>query len=143
LKRSNPRSGRADPARGSLECSRGSSRHDAALGTLDLALAVAADTDQHGYDAVLYRQQGDVVLAAKPGREGDAEALFERALEIARSQQARGFELRAATSLARLWRDQGRHEEARALLEPVYAWFSEGFDTSDLIEAKALLHELY
>jgi predicted ATPase len=68
-------------------------------------------------------------------------AHFERALEVARAQQARSWELRAATSLARLWRDQGWRAEARDLLEPVYGWFTEGFDTLDLKEAKTLLKE--
>jgi predicted ATPase len=69
-------------------------------------------------------------------------ARYHRALAIAREQGARSFELRAATSLARLWRDQGKRAEARDLLAPVYAWFTEGFDTRDLVEAKALLAEL-
>jgi predicted ATPase len=72
----------------------------------------------------------------------EAEALFGQALEIARRQEARTFELRAATSRARLWQRQGKREAARALLAPVYAWFTEGFHTRDLIEAKALLEEL-
>ena len=67
---------------------------------------------------------------------------YERALAIAREQGARSFELRAATSLARLWRDQGKRAEAHDLLAPVYGWFTEGFDTRDLIEAKSLLEEL-
>jgi predicted ATPase len=67
---------------------------------------------------------------------------FERALAIARKQQARSWELRAATSMARLWRDQGKRDEARELLVPVHGWFTEGFDTRDLKEAKALLDEL-
>jgi predicted ATPase len=65
-----------------------------------------------------------------------------RAIEVARSQQTRTFELRAAMSLARLWRDQGKPQQARDLLAPVYGWFTEGFDTRDLKEAKALLEEL-
>ena len=71
-----------------------------------------------------------------------AEAYFERALAVVRQQQAKSWELRAATSLARLWRDQGKREEARDLLAPVYGRFTEGFDTLDLKEAKALLDEL-
>jgi len=71
--------------------------------------------------------------AAKP------EAYFERALQIAREQRAKSWELRSAMSMARLWRDQGMPEQARALLAPIYGWFSEGFDTRDLKEAKALL----
>ena len=71
-----------------------------------------------------------------------AQAYFERALAVARAQQAKSWELRAATSLARLWRDQGERDAARDLLAPVYGWFTEGFDTLDLKQAKALLDEL-
>ena len=71
-----------------------------------------------------------------------AEKCFERALAIARDQQAKSWELRTAMSMARLWRDQGRPQQARELLAPVYGWFTEGFDTRDLKEAKALLEEL-
>jgi predicted ATPase len=71
-----------------------------------------------------------------------AEACFERALAVARQQQAKSWELRAAVSIARLWRDQGKSRQARELLGPVYGWFAEGFDTRDLKEAKALLEEL-
>lgn len=67
---------------------------------------------------------------------------FQRSLAIARRQEAKSFELRAATSLALLWRDQGRQDEARELLAPIFGWFTEGFDMPDLIEAKALLEEL-
>ena len=70
------------------------------------------------------------------------EAYFERALAVAREQQAKSWELRAAMSMARLWRDQGKRDEARELLAPVYGWFTEGFDTLDLKQAKALLDEL-
>jgi predicted ATPase len=72
----------------------------------------------------------------------DSEVAFNQALQLARQQQARSWELRAATSLARLWGEQGRHAEARELLAPVYRWFTEGFDTADLKEAKALLEAL-
>jgi predicted ATPase len=71
-----------------------------------------------------------------------AETHFERALAVARAQQSKSWELRAAMSLARLWRDQGKVQQARELLAPVYGWFTEGFDTRDLKEAKALLEEL-
>ena len=71
-----------------------------------------------------------------------AEAYFERALVVARVHQAKSWELRASMSMARLWRDQGKRDEARDLLTPVYGWFTEGFDTLDLKEAKALLDEL-
>jgi predicted ATPase len=71
-----------------------------------------------------------------------AEAYFERALAVARQQQAKSWELRASISMARLWRDQGKVQQARDLLAPVYGWFTEGFDTRDLKEAKALLDEM-
>jgi predicted ATPase len=72
----------------------------------------------------------------------EVEAYFERALAIAHGQSAKAFELRAAISLARLWRDQGKRDQARDLLAPVYNWFTEGFDTPDLMDAKALLDQL-
>ena len=71
-----------------------------------------------------------------------AEAYFDRALVIARQQQAKSWELRAAVSMARLWREQGKRDEARDLLAPVYGWFTEGFDTLDLKEGRALLDEV-
>jgi predicted ATPase len=72
----------------------------------------------------------------------EAEALFGRSLEIARRQEAKTFELRTATGLARLWQRQGKRDDARALLQPVYCWFTEGFDTRDLRDATTLLDEL-
>jgi class 3 adenylate cyclase/predicted ATPase len=112
-----------------------------AQGTVATALAVAAQTGQPYFDAGLHRLDGDLLLATG-GPADEAAARYHRALAIAREQGARSFELRAATSLARLWRDQGKRAEARDLLAPVYAWFTEGFDTRDLIDAKALLDEL-
>ena len=85
---------------------------------------------------------GEIALISPTPNAAKAEAYFERGLAIARQQQAKSWELRAATSLARLWRDQGKREAARELLAPVYGWFTEGFDTRDLKEAKALLDEL-
>jgi predicted ATPase len=82
-----------------------------------------------------------VLLSGEPDI-ARAEKYFERALAIARQQQAKSLELRAAMSMARLRREQGKHNEARCLLAPVYGWFTEGFDTPDLKEAKALLDEL-
>jgi predicted ATPase len=82
-----------------------------------------------------------ILKVSDPG-EAKAETSFERALAIARQQQAKSWELRAAMSLARLWRDQGKKQQARELLAPVYALFTEGFDTRDLKEAKLLLHTL-
>ena len=93
-------------------------------------------------EAEVYRVAGEIALLAPDHDTTDAELSFERALKIARAQQARSLELRAAMSLARLFRDQGRRSEARGLLAPVYGWFTEGFDTLDLKEAKALLKEL-
>jgi predicted ATPase len=81
------------------------------------------------------------LLSAEPDV-AKAESYFERALAVAREQQAKSWELRAAMSMARLWRDRGKRDEARDLLAPVYGWFTEGFDTLDLKEAKALLAEL-
>jgi class 3 adenylate cyclase/tetratricopeptide (TPR) repeat protein len=112
-----------------------------AQGTVAAALAVAAQTSQPHWDAELHRLDGDLLLAIG-GPADEAAARYHRALAIAREQGARSLELRSATSLARLWRDQGKRAEARDLLAPVYATFTEGFDTRDLIEAKALLEEL-
>ena len=93
-----------------------------------------------------YARQRSIAWPAKlPSPTPDAAkaaSYFERALAVAREQQAKSWELRAAMSMARLWRDQGKREEARELLAPVYGWFTEGFDTLDLKEAKALLDEL-
>jgi predicted ATPase len=92
-----------------------------------------------------HARQGPDSLQALLRRADDresAEACFQQALTIARRQQAKSWELRAATSLSRLWQQQGKRAEARALLAPIYGWFTEGFDTADLQEAKALLEEL-
>ena len=92
--------------------------------------------------AELHRLQGEVLLGMSGGSRERAESCFRRGLQLARDQKAKSLELRSATSLARLWRDQGKHTEARALLTPVYGWFTEGFDTPDLKEAAALLDDL-
>jgi hypothetical protein len=112
-----------------------------ARATVATGFAVAAQTGQAYFDADLHRLDGDLLLAIG-GPVDEAAARYHRALAIAREQGARSLELRAATSLARLWRDQGKRAEARDLLAPLYAWFTEGFDTRDLIDAKALLEEL-
>jgi predicted ATPase len=117
-------------------------QHAEALNTVESGLAVAAATGQHFQDASLHCLKGELLLATEPANAAEAEALFQRALDIARAQEAKSFELRPGMSLARLWRDQGRSADARALLAPIYAWFTEGFDTGDLREAKALLEEL-
>jgi predicted ATPase len=113
-----------------------------AMIALQAALAISEQTGQPLLDAEFYRARGELVLAAPDGGPAQAESFFRRALEIAQAQEARSLELRAAMSLARLLRTQERADEARALLTPLYAWFTEGFDTSDLREAKALLEEL-
>jgi predicted ATPase len=102
--------------------------------------------ERRGSDATwepeVHRLMGDLLLRGYPSAADRAEASYRRAIERARSQEAKSWELRAATSLARLWHDQGKRTEARALLAPIYGWFTEGFDTLDLKEAKALLEEL-
>jgi len=112
------------------------------LATLETAFATSERTGQRWFDAEAHRTAGEIAMLSPEGNLWKAQAHFERALEIARAQQAHLWELRAATSLARLWRDQGRRTEARDLLAPVYCWFTEGFDTPDLNEARALLDEL-
>jgi len=116
-------------------------RHGEALGALELGVAQAEGMGQHYYDAELYRIKAEILLDSDGDAEG-AEAFFGESLDIARRQGAKTFELRSAISLARLWQRQGKRDAARALLSPVYAWFTEGFDTRDLISAKALLEEL-
>ena len=117
-------------------------RHEEALGALGLGVARAEQQGQHFYDAELHRLRADILLDRDGNAAEEAEALFHQALEIARRQEAKTFELRAATSLARLRQRQGKRDAARDLLAPVYEWFIEGFDTRDLKEAKALLEEL-
>jgi predicted ATPase len=92
--------------------------------------------------AEAYRLQGELLLRQATPDAAQAEACFQQALAVARRQQAKSWELRAAMSLSRLWQQQGKQAEARALLAPVYGWFTEGFDTADLQEAKALLAAL-
>jgi class 3 adenylate cyclase/predicted ATPase len=106
------------------------------------ALDHVAQTGIVYYEAELHRLEGELRLRLEAADEQRAEASFRRALEIARQQQAKSWELRAATSLARLWGEHGRRAEARELLGPVYGWFTEGFDTADLKNAKALLDQL-
>ena len=99
-------------------------------------------TKQKWCEAEVHRLAGEIALMSPEPDAVKAEGHFERALAVARAQQAKSFELRAAMSMARLWRDQGKRDEARERLAPVYGWFTEGFDTLDLKRAKALLHEL-
>jgi predicted ATPase len=113
-----------------------------ALAALDDALAKVAVSGAKGWDAEIYRLRGEIVGRLPYPDPAKAEDSFCTALAIAREQGTRGYELRAAMSLARLWREQGRRADARDLLAPLYSAFTEGFDTPDLKEAKALLDEL-
>jgi predicted ATPase len=106
------------------------------------AITVVESTREKWCEAEVHRTAGDIELMPPAPDATTAQAHFERALGVARSQQAKSWELRAATSLARLWRDQGKRDEARNVLAPVFGWFTEGFDTHDLKEAKALLDAL-
>jgi tetratricopeptide (TPR) repeat protein len=115
---------------------------DDARGRLDEALAAVESSGERWCEADILRMAGEIELMSPERDERKAQSWFERSIEVAHAQQARSWELRAATSLARLWRDQGRSVEARNLLAPVYGWFTEGFDTLDLSEAKALLDGL-
>jgi predicted ATPase len=99
-------------------------------------------TKERWWEAEVNRIAGEIALRVTEPNLAKAEAHFEHALAVARTQRAKSWELRAAVSLARLWRDQGKVQQARELLAPVYGWFTEGFDTRDLKEAKALLEEL-
>ncbi|HET7666370.1 MAG TPA: hypothetical protein VFK56_09925, partial [Mycobacterium sp.] len=115
---------------------------DAGLRALDEALDWVRRNDERLYLAEVHRIRGELLLRQPVSDPAEAETRFEQALAVARDQEAKSWELRAAMSLARLWLCEGRRDEARQLLAPVYAWFTEGFDTADLIEAKALLNEL-
>jgi predicted ATPase len=120
----------------------------AEIGAIENALAILNDTladtertGRHHFDVELHRLRGEFLIRKTPS-DAAAELAFMRAIEVARNQQTRTFALRASMSLARLWRDQGKVQQARELLAPVYGWFTEGFDTRDLKEAKALLEQL-
>jgi len=112
------------------------------LHVLTEALAVMDSIEEHYYEAELCRLKGALLLMHSAEQDAEAEACFQQALAVARRQQAKSLELRAAMSLARLWQQQGKRDEARALLAPIYGWFTEGFDTADLQEAKVLLDAL-
>ena len=117
------------------------------LTVLAEARALVRKTEERFWEAELYRLTGELLLAQDDTQDtgqklAEVETCFRQALAIARQQQAKSLELRAAMSLSRLWQQQGKRAEAQALLTPVYGWFTEGFDTADLQEAKALLEEL-
>jgi predicted ATPase len=115
---------------------------EAGLEALAEALTLADKTSERWYEPELYRLKGELLLQQTSDNQADAETCFQHAIAIAQNQQAKSFELRATTSLAKLWQQQGKRQEAHDLLAPVYNWFTEGFDTADLKDAKALLDEL-
>jgi TOMM system kinase/cyclase fusion protein len=112
------------------------------LAVLTEALTLMDTTGERWYEPELYRLKGELLLQLSSDNQAEAENCFQQAITVARSQQAKSLELRAATSLARLWHQQGKRQEAHDLLAPVYHWFTEGFDTADLQDAKALLDVL-
>ena len=114
----------------------------AGLQVLAEAVTLMATTEMRWWEAEVSRLQGELLLHLPSPDVPQAEAAFRRALDVARRQQAKALELRAALSLARLWQGQGQPTAARQLLAEIYGWFTEGFDTADLQEAKALLAEL-
>jgi predicted ATPase len=105
-------------------------------------MSMIETTRERWFEAEGNRIAGEIALKSAAMGPAKAQAYFELALSVARQQQAKSWEFRAAMSMARLWRDQGKRDEARGLLAPVYGWFTEGFDTRDLKEAKVLLDEL-
>jgi predicted ATPase len=102
-------------------------------------MTAAETTKQTLWEPEIHRTAGEIALMSPKLDAAKAEAYFWRAISVARAQEAKSWELRAATSLARLWRDQGKRDKAHDLLSPIYRWFTEGFDTLDLKEAKTLL----
>jgi predicted ATPase len=107
------------------------------------AITAMETTKERWCEAEVNRNAGEIALKSPEPDAAKAEVYFERALAVARKQQAKSWELRAATSKARLYRDKGKRDEARELLAPVYGWFTDGFDALDLKAAKALLDELH
>jgi predicted ATPase len=112
------------------------------LEALTEALATLDQSEARLWEAELYRLRGELLLQQKVAQAEEAELCFQQGLVVARRQQARSWELRAATSLSRLWQQQGKRAAAYELLAPVFGWFTEGFNTADLREAKALLDAL-
>jgi class 3 adenylate cyclase/predicted ATPase len=125
-------------ARGDAEIA----QFDAATRCIGETMTAVETAKERWCEAEVHRIAGEIALLSPERDVAKAEVYFERALGVARAQQAKSWELRAAMSMARLWRDQGKRNEARELLAPIYGWFTEGFDTLDLKEAKALLDEL-
>jgi predicted ATPase len=117
-------------------------RFDDGLSALTEALAAAEEHENRYYEAEMHRLKGDLLLKQDDSNAAEAQGYFRRAIEIAREQSAKSWELRTTTSFARLLAKQGRRDEARSMLTEIYSWFTEGFDTADLKDAKALLDEL-
>jgi predicted ATPase len=117
-------------------------RVDEALNAVAEALAAANEQEERYYEAEIHRLKGELLLRRDDSNTAEAQRCFERAIEVVRMQSAKSWELRATTSLARLLASQGRRDEARAILADIYYWFTEGFDTADLKDAKALLDRL-
>src|SRR5262249_29377605 len=114
--------------------------NERALSIVERTLADVGDVTGRSWEAELHRQRAHILLMLDPSRVGEAESYLKRSIEVARGQGARSLELRAATSLAELWRTHGRSDEARAMLEPICRWFSEGGETTDLRRARAALN---
>jgi predicted ATPase len=110
---------------------------------IDEAVSAAETTKETWCEAEIHRTAGEITLISPAPDAAKAQAYFERAIAISRAQTAKSWELRAAMSLARLWSDQGRRQQAYELLAPVYGWFTEGFDTRDLAQAKTLLEQIH
>jgi predicted ATPase len=117
-------------------------RLDDGLSALTEAIAAADEHENRKYEAEAHRLKGEVLLKQDDSNAAEAQGCFQRAVKIAREQSAKSWELRATMSLGRLFAKQGRRDEARAMLAEVYNWFTEGFDTADLKDAKALLDQL-
>src|SRR5205823_184700 len=117
-------------------------RFDDALDSLTKSLTTAHEQEELYYEAEIHRLRGDVLQMQDVSNAMEAHKCYERALEIARKQDGKSLELRATMSLARLFSKQGRRDEARTMLADIYRWFTEGFDTADLKDAKALLDDL-
>jgi len=117
-------------------------RLDDGLSALTEALAAADEHENRPYEAEIHRLKGGLLLKQNQASAPEAQRCFERAIEIARKQSAKSWELRATISLARLLAKQDRRDEARTMLADIYGWFTEGFDTADLKDAKTLLDEL-
>jgi len=112
------------------------------LDALEEALQWVHRNDERLYEAEAYRIRGELLLKQDAPDSVGAEQCFQRALQVARQQQAKSWELRAATSLSRLWLREGKRDDARELLVPLYDWFTEGFDTADLQDARVLVDRL-